>query len=558
VSFNKEDMARLMEDINDDITHRCVVGKCKSTHTISVHSIQKAIQHLKKGKSDGHTAQCTDHIINGSNKLHVYLSFLLSSMLTHGFSPNGFLLSTVIPIPKSKRKSLNDSENYRGIALSSVIGKVYDWVILDTYGDCLNTSDLQFGFKAGHSTAACSFVVKETIQYYLNKNSSVNVVLLDASKAFDKVNYVKLFRLLLRKGICPLVARFLIVLYTDQVLRVRWGDFTSQYFSVSNGVKQGGVLSPILFGIYFDELINKLRAEGTGCYIGDQFLGALAYADDIILLAPTRLGLRKMLDVSNKFSLEYDVTFNPGKCKFMVYDRGGVNKGYIVFNGKRLDASPSEVHLGNIIGPELNNADIKQAVSELYGRTNVTLSLFKHASSRVRYNLFKSFCMSLHGSQLWDYSSKYTEHFFTAWRKCVRQIWRLHVRTHNALLPIICNDLPVDMQLHKRLLKFLWKAIPSSNTCINLCAKLALNGSGSAVGNSLNYMSYKYKFSKYNVFNVPLSVLLKRVHVYHNPNESCESETIVELIDMRDNPHEYDLPLVQNEITMLLEHLCTN
>ena len=125
-------------------------------------------------------------------------------------------LSTIIPIPKNRRKSLSDSDNYRGIALNSVLEKVLDWVILNTCCAALKTTDYQFGFKPKHSTTQCTFVVKETIQYYVNDGSSLYVMLLDASKAFDRGNYVTLFNMLLRRGLCPLVRRLLAVEYTCQ------------------------------------------------------------------------------------------------------------------------------------------------------------------------------------------------------------------------------------------------------------------------------------------------------------------------------------------------------
>ena len=115
--------------------------------------------------------------------------------------------------------------------------------------------------------------------------------MLDASKAFDRVHYVKLFKLLLQREVCPLVLRFLIELYANQKLRVKWGLSTSELFCVENGVKQGGVLSPVLFSIYFDEIIAWLTTAGFGCYVGNCYVGSLAYADDVILLAPTATSL---------------------------------------------------------------------------------------------------------------------------------------------------------------------------------------------------------------------------------------------------------------------------
>ena len=83
--------------------------------------------------------------------------------------------------------------------------------------------------------------------------------------------------------------------YTGQQARVSWVGVFSDYFCVLNGVKQGGVLSPVLFCVHIDELLLKLSAAGVGCYMGSTFVGALAYADDIVLICPTPSALRLLL-----------------------------------------------------------------------------------------------------------------------------------------------------------------------------------------------------------------------------------------------------------------------
>ena len=201
------------------------------------------------------------------------------------------ILGTMIPIPKDKRTSLCDSSNYRAIALSSMFSKVLDWIILVKEQSSLLSSELQFGFKKGLSTTQCTYSFLETIDYYNYNKSSVFVLLLDASKAFDRINYWKLFTDLKKRNVSPLVLRLLLHMYTNQTLCVRWGHALSNLFSVKNGVKQGGVLSPILFAIYTDDLLKRLQETGVGCHMGDHFSGALAYADDITLLSPSRSGM---------------------------------------------------------------------------------------------------------------------------------------------------------------------------------------------------------------------------------------------------------------------------
>jgi len=73
----------------------------------------------------------------------------------------------------------------------------------------------------------------------------------------------------------------LLLLYASNFIGIVWYDAVSEYFIATNGVKQGGVLSPVLFCIYLDNLLVKLSESWVGCFIGKTFVGALAYADDI-------------------------------------------------------------------------------------------------------------------------------------------------------------------------------------------------------------------------------------------------------------------------------------
>ena len=186
---------------------------------------------LKTGKSDGSEGLSSDYFIHGNRKLYVLLLILFKLLLRHGFSPNSMILGTMIPIPKDKKKSLCSASNYRAIALSSIFSKILDWIIL--------------------------------LNYNFNK-SDFGVLLLDASKAFDRVNYCKLFNELLKRNISPVLLRLLLYMYTTQSLRVKWNDTTSPQFTEMNGVRQGGVLSPILFAIYTDTYY--LMVAKVNCY----------------------------------------------------------------------------------------------------------------------------------------------------------------------------------------------------------------------------------------------------------------------------------------------------
>jgi len=229
--------------------------------------------------------------------------------------------------------------------------------------------------------------VKEVIQYYLNNSTDVYIILLDGSRAFDRVNYVKLFKLFIKRHLCSTVARFLANIYTSQCIRVNWDNFISNHLPVTNGVKQGGVLSPILFIIYMDERLRTLSLCGVGCYVVNIYCGSFWYADDVILLAPNLYSIKKLMCICEAFAKEYDVIVNSQKSKLLVC-RCSSNQHIndhlnIDFMDGHIVQSLNEKHLGNILGPKCNSNIITETVNDFYVKVNMVLSQF------MNYGIFK-------------------------------------------------------------------------------------------------------------------------------------------------------------------------
>ena len=101
----------------------------------------------------------------------------------------------------------------------------------------------------------------------------------------------------------------------------------SEAFSVKNGVRQGAILSPSLFCVYLDTLLCQLREAGVGCHMGREFLGAFGYADDVLLIAPSRQALQIMLTVCENFATSHSMLFSTdadpakSKTKCLVFSR---------------------------------------------------------------------------------------------------------------------------------------------------------------------------------------------------------------------------------------------
>ena len=111
---------------------------------------------------------------------------------------------------------------------------------------------------------------------------------------------------------------------------------------------KGAVLSPLLFCLYMNVLLCKLHVS---CHFGDRFCGALCYADDLTLLAPSKTAIVMLLDVCESFALEFSVKYNASKSVYLCCnDRNSSNPGLCI-NGSVIKPSKSAIHLDHCIGP---------------------------------------------------------------------------------------------------------------------------------------------------------------------------------------------------------------
>ena len=149
--------------------------------------------------------------------------------------------TAIVPIIKNKTGDTSDKNNYRPIALVTAYSKIFELCILSIIENYICTHDHQFGFKKQHATDMCIYTVKSVIKYYTRQNSPVY--------AFNRISHWTLFKKLIACNTPVLIVRIFMFWYQRQSICVKWGKRTSEYLSIINGVRQGGVLSPPLFAI---------------------------------------------------------------------------------------------------------------------------------------------------------------------------------------------------------------------------------------------------------------------------------------------------------------------
>lgn len=181
-----------------------IVVSVGNTESVGVTAIEvyQAIGQLTDNKASGSDQITAEHLKLASPKVAVLLAICFTGLMAHGLLPDSLLSVTLVPVIKDKVGKVGSLDNYRPVALTSVLSKVLERILLDRLCFYLGTTDNQFGFKAKHGTDLCIYALKEVVDVYKRKDSTVIDGFIDASKAFDRVNHRKLF-LKLRERVVP-------------------------------------------------------------------------------------------------------------------------------------------------------------------------------------------------------------------------------------------------------------------------------------------------------------------------------------------------------------------
>ena len=309
-------------------------------------------------------------------------------MLLHSFVPKQFQSGTIVPIVKDRHGDQGDLNNYRGITIAPIMSKIFEYVLLSLFQPFLSTSQYQFGFKKKSSTSHAIYCLQETIDYYTHRGSNVYCSFLDASKAFDRLVHTGLFIKLLRRKTPLLFINIIVFWYSELQCRVRWGSAYSDWFGIMAGVRQGGILSPIFYCIYVDEL-------GVGCHMSNLFLSILLYADDMALIAPSLRGLQKLLSVTEEYCRTWDIMLNAKKSKNMFFGKK-YNLAPLQLNGKNIEWVDTWSYLGVTLKTHSHfNCCIDDKVKSFYRSANGILRIEGKSNEMVMLQLLESHCLSI-------------------------------------------------------------------------------------------------------------------------------------------------------------------
>ena len=327
---------------------------------------------------------------------------------------------------------------------------------------------------------------------------------MDMKKAFDMVKHGTMFRKLIERNIPSIYLRLLLVMYMSQTAKVRWNGSLSEAFSVLNGVKQGAVLSAILFCIYIDDLIKELRRNRDGCWMKNDFVGIIVYADDIVLLCPSIDGLQNMVNTCLRYAKTHNLTFstheNPtkSKTKCMAFLQKNRELKNINLNGKPLPWVESVKHLGTTItttntGLCSLDQDLVEKRACYIAKNNELRQEFHYAHPKTKVWINNIYNTSFYGAPLWDMSSRNFERLEKTWNVSIRMMLSLPRNTHRYFLEPLSETHHIVKSLWKRFLKFISNISDGRKKVLRRVLDIVKNDVRSVTGKNLRYMKMKTK-----------------------------------------------------------------
>ena len=244
-----------------------------------------------------------------------------------------------------------------------------------------------------------------------------------------------------------------------------------------------------MFSIYLDTLLLNLKRKGVGCSWGGEFIGALAYADDVVLLAPSLSALRLMLKECELYASAHGLQFNPSKTQFIQFCHHSPLRTdpSVIFCGCRLPLLKEVLHLGHILTYNLSDdRDIQSKTRDMIRKVNSLFYCFPNLSPTVMTFLFRSYCLSLYGSALWNLSSKSLKALEISYNKILRRIWKLPYSSHTRIVHCTAKLL----SLFNSTLKRIFALFSTSQKCSSNLVRYVFNKSASC---SFTFLGYNLK-----------------------------------------------------------------
>ena len=453
---------------------------------ITYDEVDKAINNSKSGKACGSDGIGPEFYKVDCNLLKFYLHALFNKIYELNFYPAEWSKSLIHPL--HKKGSVTNVENYRGISLLNITSKMFSGIIFERLIHYCDIKDLlpesQAGGRRGYSTIDNIFCLQSLVQKYLSKKSGrFYILFVDFSKAYDSVNRSRLWEILIENGLKGKILDILQAMHQDVLAAVKFDrNKITDYFKCMNGVKQGCVLSTLLFSMYLSKLESIFISQGVpGIQIlpNDVSVFMLMYIDDICIFSDNPIDLQKKLNILDNYCRDWGLKINTNKTKIIVFRNGGIikhNEKWF-YKGEKLENVTYYSYLGILISSRLcwskcvENLSFKalQIISQLR-----YLSIrYDYLTSKLLFKLFDSKVkpIILYGSEIWGVK-KYDciENVHIKFCKLVLNVGKT---TMNFAALSECGRYPMFVYYHHRAIKYWCKLLEEKhNRYIKKCYTL--------------------------------------------------------------------------------------
>jgi hypothetical protein len=280
---------------------------------LTITQIENAIHKIPNNSTPGFDNIAIEHLKFAHPSVISILKTIYNIFLFIGEVPHDFGAGIVTPIPKFKGFKKNVSaDDFRGITINVMASKIFEHAISYLFNNIV-TSDRQFGFKKGTGCNHALHQIKNITHHFNSKRSTINIGCIDIKKAFDKANCWGILLLLQKKCIHPAIIETLEYWFSVSSAKVNWGLTLSDPVLLSSGVRQGGILSPLLFAAYIDILLGELELTKLGCFINAKCMNSYLYADDLLLVAISVTDLQLLVDKCVAILNNLDLRINCSK-----------------------------------------------------------------------------------------------------------------------------------------------------------------------------------------------------------------------------------------------------
>ena len=422
-------------------------GECEEMNRgpkILKEEVEKAIKDLGEKKAMGCDKIPAEALKKLGNGAILRLTNLFNKIYDTGVWPQELLKTILVPLPK--KGNAKECKDFRTISFICHATKAVTRIILKRIEKKIeeNMGDDQFGFRRGKGTRDAIGCLRMIGERMLDVNKDLYVCFIDWEKAFDKVNWNILLKILRDMGIDWKDRRLIKELYCRQTVVVRVGEEETEEMGIGRGVRQGCCLSPMLFNVYAERLTEKALENERGVVIGGERMKTIKYADDQAVLAETEEELQRMMENIARVGEEFGMNLNVSKTKVMRISR---EEGHVSISlkGKDIEEVKTFKYLGSLI--KSNGSSTEEIRSRIamgkgaYVKVK-TLLTAQTIPIKLRKRFAKCFVWSvvLYGCESWTIKKKeerYLDNFeMWLWRRLMKVKWTDRVRNEEVLTRI--------------------------------------------------------------------------------------------------------------------------